>query len=358
MRTLLRRLRYAIAHRRRERELEEEIAFHREMRRQELEAEGTPSAAAASAARRALGNDALARNQAHDVWIWPWLQDLTQDIRFAGRLLLKDRRFTVAAILALAVGIGANTTVFTFVNGVVIRDLPLQDADRLVFLRMVDTRQRPLGVSWADARDWRAAKTLSHLITSFDFAMNVSEEGLPAQRYMGSYISIDAFGMVGKTPLMGRGFLPADDRLDAPRVAIIAFSVWTSRYNRDPGIIGRVIKVNEIPATIVGVMPERFHFPFATEMWMPAALNMGPPATIDARRGSRNVLSIAFGRLAEGVTRAQAQAELDAIAGRLARDYPATNDGVSVIVDAVEDVYRAGFQQMLLLAIVASRSCC
>ena len=83
---------------------------------------------------------------------------------------------------------------------------------------------------------------------------------------------------------------------------------------------------------------------------MPAALNMGPPATIDARRGSRNVLSIAFGRLADGVTRAQAQAELDAITGRLARDYPATNDGVSVIVDAVEDVYRAGFQQMLLLA--------
>jgi predicted permease len=349
MRTLLRRLRYAISRRRLERELEEEITFHREMRQQELEAEGTLPAAAASAARRALGNDALACNQSRDVWIWPWLQDLTQDIRFAGRLLVKEWRFTAAAILALALGIGANTTVFTFVNGTVIRDLPLQDADRLMFLRMVDARQRPLGVSWADARDWRAAQTLSHLVTSFDFAMNVSEEGLPAQRYMGSYISVDAFSMVGKMPLMGRGFLLEDDTLDAPRVAIIAFSVWTSRYNRDPAIIGRVIRINDVPATIVGVMPERFHFPFATEMWMPAALNMGPPGTIDARRGNRNILATAFGRLADGATREQAQAELDTITARLARDYPATNDGLSVAIDSVDAVYREGFQQILLL---------
>ena len=349
MRKLLRRLRYAVSQRRRERELSEELAFHRDMKQQEFESQGLPARDAAIAAQRALGNDALSVNHARDVWIWPWLQDLSQDVRFGVRLLLKERRFSAVAILALALALGANTTAFTFVNGVVLRELPLDAPDRLVFLQMVDVRQRPLGVSYADVRDWRAARTLSHVITSFDFAMNVSEPGLPAQRYLGSYISIEAFNMVGKSPILGRGLRPEDDRLDAPRVAVIAHTVWTGRYNKDPGVVGRTVAVNDIPTTIVGVMPERFHFPFATEMWMPAAYNMGPPATLDARRGGRNVLTLALGRLADGATRSQAQAELDAITSRLARDYPDTNDGLSVAVESLDEVYRAGFQRMLLL---------
>jgi putative ABC transport system permease protein len=353
MRKLLRRLRYALAHRRFERELAEELAFHREMKQREFESRGLSGREAANAAQRALGNDALSVNHARDVWIWPWLQDLSQDLRFAVRLLLKDRRFSAAAILALALALGANTTAFTFVNGVVIRDLPLHQPDHLVFLRMVDTRQRPLGVSYADVRDWRASRTLSHVITSFEFAMNVSEEGLPAHRYMGSFISIDAFDVVGAAPILGRGFRPEDDRFDAPRVAVIAHSVWASRYHADPGIVGRTVMVNDTPTTIIGVMPERFHFPFASEMWMPAAYNVGPPATIDARRGARNVLTLAFGRLADGAALGQAQAELDAIASRLARDYPETNDGVSVAIEPLDRVYRAGFQRMLLLVMGA-----
>jgi predicted permease len=354
MRTLLRRIAYALQKRRHERELADEIAFHREMKQQEIESSGLPSRDAAIEAQRALGNDALAVNHARDVWIWPWLQDLSQDVRFACRLLLKDRRFTAAAVLALALGIAATTTAFTFVNGAVLRPLPLKDGDRLVFLRMVDARQRPLGVSYADVRDWRAAtKTLSHVATSFDFAMNVSEEGLPAQRLLGSNISIEAFTMIGATPLIGRGFVAADDRLDAPRTAILAHTVWTARYGGDAAVIGRTIKVNDVPTTVIGVMPERFHFPFATEIWMPAAFNIGPPATIDARRGSRNVLTMALGRLADGAERAQAQAELDAITSRLARDYPDTNAGVSVAVESLDAMYREGMKQMLMLVMAA-----
>jgi putative ABC transport system permease protein len=354
MRKLLRRIAHALQTRRHERELADEIAFHREMTQQEIEARGVPSRDAAIEARRVLGNDALAVNRARDVWIWPWLQDLSQDVRFAGRLLLKDRRFTAASVVALALGIGATTTAFTFVNGAVLRPLPLEDGDRLVFLRMVDARQRPLGVSYADARDWRAAsKTLSHVATSFDFAMNVSEEGLPAQRLLGSNISIEAFSMIGATPMVGRGFLPEDDHLDAPRVAILAHSIWTTRYGGDAAIVGRVIKVNDVPTTIIGVMPARFHFPFTTEIWMPAAFNVGPPATIDARRGSRNVLTLAVGRLADGIERSQAQAELDTITSRLAGDFPDTNAGVSVAVESLDAIYRDGMKQMLLLVMAA-----
>ena len=144
MRKLLRRLHYAVSQRRRERELSEELAFHRDMKQQEFESQGLPARDAAIAAQRALGNDALSVNHARDVWIWPWLQDLSQDVRFAVRLLLKERRFSAVAILALALALGANTTAFTFVNGVVLRELPLDAPDRLVFLQT----ERPAVARW------------------------------------------------------------------------------------------------------------------------------------------------------------------------------------------------------------------
>ena len=123
MRRLLRRLVYLFRQDRFDAELAEELEFHREMKQRELEERGLAPIDAAFAADRACGNGALARNQARDVWVWPSLQDLVQDVRFATRLLLKDRRFTLAALAALALGLGATTTAFTFVNGAVLRDL-------------------------------------------------------------------------------------------------------------------------------------------------------------------------------------------------------------------------------------------
>lgn len=227
----IRRVLYLLRFRRHDDELAAEIASHRALAEDDLTRSGLPPAAAKTAAGRALGNDALNRNRARDIWISPWLQDLGLDIRFATRVLLKDRRFTLAAIIALALGIGANTTAFTFLNSIVLRPLPLATPDRLVSLRMVDARNRPLGVSYADARDWRdAARSFSSLVVSFDFTTNVSDEGIPAARYMGSFIAADALQMVGGQALLGRTFAPDDDRLEAPRVAIIAHSVWTTRY--------------------------------------------------------------------------------------------------------------------------------
>src|SRR5438309_7206562 len=155
MRKLLRRVWYAIRQRRFAADLAQEMEFHREMKLAELKARGLAPTDAEFAAQRALGSAALASNHAHDVWVWPWLQDLMQDVQFGARLLVKDRRSTLAAIAALALGLGATTTVFTFVNGAVLRDLPLANPDRLVSIRTVDARSRPLGVSYADVRDWR-----------------------------------------------------------------------------------------------------------------------------------------------------------------------------------------------------------
>jgi predicted permease len=348
---------YAIRQRRFEADLAEEMEFHREMKLTELKARGLAPPDAGLAARRAFGSAALARNQSRDVWIWPWLQDLMQDIRFGARLLVKDRRFSLAAIAALALGLGATTTAFTFVNGATLRDLPLADPDRLVWIRTVDTRGRQLGVSYADVREWRqAARTLSHVVVSLEFAINVSEETLAPQRYHGSFISFDAFSMVGRAPMLGRGFRTEDDRADAPRVAIIAQTVWRNRYGGDPSVIGRTVRVNDVPTTIVGVMPEGFHFPWMTEVWVPVAHASGPLSRVDATRGNRTVIVSAFARLADGLRLGQAQAEMDGITGRLARDYPATNAGISVALEPIENAYwggEFGLRQMLLVVMGA-----
>ena len=130
--------------------------------------------------------------------------------------------------------------------------------------------------------------------------MNVAEDTLSPQRYSGSYISFDAFSMVGRSQMLGRGFRPDDDRADAPPVVIITHTLWQNRYSGDPSVIGRTVRVNEIPTTIIGVMPEGFQFPIASELWVPVAQRLGPPSSFDATRGNRGVLIFAFGRLGRG----------------------------------------------------------
>jgi predicted permease len=333
-----------------DRDLADELAFHVAMRQAEYERDGLDTRQAGARARRQFGNLALYGERARDEWIPPGIQAALQDLGFAIRLLLKQRRFSLAAITALALGIGATTTALTFVDGVMLEPLPLDAPDRLVTIRTVDARHRPLGVSFADVRDWRdGTGGLAHVISSLDFAMNVSEPSLPAARYLGSYISIDAFQMIGRLPVLGRSFLPEDDRFEAPRVAIIADTVWRNRYGADPAIVGRNVRVNDAPTTIVGVMPPGVHFPMGTEIWMPASYGMGQPATIDARRGNRGVTIAAYGRLAEGVTLAQADAEINAVAARLARTYPATNDGISVALEPIDRAYKGDLPRAMLL---------
>jgi putative ABC transport system permease protein len=191
---------------------------------------------------------------------------------------------------------------------------------------------------------------------SFEFATNVAEEGLPPQRYGGSFVSSDVFDMVGRTPALGRAFRPEDDADGAPSVAIIAHSVWQSRYGGDRSVIGRMVRINDVPTTIIGVMPEGFHFPFRTEVWIPAVQASGPSSRVDANRGTRTVLVLAFGRLADGARLTQAQAELDAIAGRLARDYPGTNEGISAALEPIDVAYwgsEFGLRQILLVVMAA-----
>ncbi|MGE4055247.1 MAG: ABC transporter permease [Vicinamibacterales bacterium] len=336
------RLLALLCRRRLERELDEELAFHLAMREEEQRNGGASAEQARTLARLQFGNVGVLKNQTRDAWIWPWLQDASLDLRYALRMLQRNPLFSAAAILTLALGLGATTTAFTFVNGAILGDLPFANPDRLVFFRTLDGRGTMLGVSYADTRDWQdASRTLSHVIVSGELPMNIADDTLAPQRVYGSYISPEMFEMVGRAPILGRALHFDDNRAGAPGVAVIAYSLWQGRYAGDPGVIGQAVRVNDVSTAIVGVMPDGFHFPFVSEAWMPSAQLSGPEETIAARRGSRGALVHAWGRLDDGVSLAQAQADMDAIATRLARDFPATNQGISVRLEPIRDWSKA-----------------
>jgi predicted permease len=330
MRRLLRRLGYLLHKRRREDELAEELAFHRDMT-------GDP---------RAFGSGALAQNQARDVWIPVWLQDLAQDVRFGVRVLGQDRRFTLAAVLALALGIAATNTVFVLINTALFKDLPFDHPRQIVSVTTRDTHGRTSGISYADFRDWqREARAFSLLSASSQTATNVGDADRAPERYRGVYASGNLFALLRVAPMLGRTLVADDDHEGAAPVVVLGEDVWRSRYAGDPSILGHVLRVNDVWSTVVGVMPARFAFPGTAELWMPLTML---PGLREQPRDAR-MLTVT-GRLADGVTLAQTRANIDAIANRLADAYPATNRDFSPhIAPPLEDIRRFTLPYLMTL---------
>src|SRR5438034_19523 len=207
--------------------------------------------------------------------------NLLHDVRYALRLLIKDRWFTAVAATALALGIAVNTAVFTFVNAVLLRGLPFDEPDRIIALGTTDARNRQLGVSRLDFVDWcEASHSFSGLSLMQPASINISEEGRAPERFQGQYHSANLFKAIGARPIIGRDFLPEDDNPGSAAVVIISNGIWKNRYGSDPSIIGRVIKVNSVAATIVGVMAPDMKFAFNTDVWV--SLAALPPETRNA----------------------------------------------------------------------------
>jgi len=277
---------------------------------------------------------------------------LLQDLKFAVRLMVKERWFTAVAVVALALGIGANATVFTFVNAVLIRGLPFDDPDRIMSIAERDmARGRDLAVSYPNFRDWREAQRSFVDLAAFNgTTLNVSDEGRAPERYSGPYISANAFKLLGQRPALGRDFVADDDTPGAPAVAILGNGIWKSRYGADRAVLGRTIRINDVPTTVVGVMPEGLKFPFSADLWVPLA---SMPALPTLKREQHFSLQ-AFGRLKPGVTRQQAQTELGAIATRLAHDFPAENKDISVTVMTFNERFNGGQIRLVFLALMGA----
>src|SRR5439155_12150025 len=163
--------------------------------------------------------------------------NLLQGLRYAIRLLIKDRWFTAIAAIALALGIGANATVFTFVNAVLIRSLPIADPDRVIQINTTDARGRRQAMSLLDFRDYReSARTFSDLTIYLGGTANVSDEGRPAERFQGLFTSANLFRLIKQPPMLGRDFRSEDDQPGSEPVVMLGYAIWKNRYSSDPSI--------------------------------------------------------------------------------------------------------------------------
>lgn len=277
--------------------------------------------------------------------------DLWQDVRFAVRLLTRDRWFTLAAATALALGIGANTAVFTFVNAVLLRGLPFPEPDRIVALWTENTRGQSFGVSYSDFEDWRAqARSFSGLEAFLGSTINVSDQGRPPEQFAGAYVSGNLFALMGQQPALGRGFRAEDDLAGAEPVAILGHGIWQNRYESDPAVLGRVIRANSKLMTVIGVMPPDMKFPNNADLWVPRI--QLPPETLTGKRDTRNFQVV--GRLAAGASIPQARVELRAIGQRLAQQYPDTNKDFTPNLSTFNDRVSGGPIRVVFLALMGA----
>ena len=331
--------------RRRDADLSSEIDAHLDLLTAEHERRGASREAARLAARRDFGGVAQVKEAHRDQRGFPFLDSCVPDLRYAVRTLVKDRLVALAAVTALALGIGATTAVFTIVNAVLFSSLPFDQPDRIMWLETQDAQGRSLGVSLRDFEDWRASRTFSDMAVVFAPGMNLAGDNqLPAQ-YPGAFISAAGFRIIGQQQvLLGRGFREEDDQLGAPPVVLLSSGVWKSRYGEDPSIIGKVVQVSTVPATVIGITPGESGFPGNSQVWMP--MSQLPPPLRQRSRASRFLA--AYGRLASGVTPEQARSELAGISAELSRQYGDTNKDTSAT--AIPFLERAIGPQMYTLS--------
>jgi putative ABC transport system permease protein len=256
---------------------------------------------------------------------------ILQDLRYGVRMLLKSPGFTVVVVLALALGIGANTAIFSVVNAVLLRPLPFGEPDQLMMVwgGVKSNAETRMVLSIPDIKDLREQSQLLEYIAPYNGSGTTLVNGEDSERIFGANVTADLFPLLRVQPLMGRAFTREEDVPGGPAVVVISQSLWQRSFGSDPSIIGKEIKLAGKNTTVLGVMPADFSFPMQnqrSEYWQPLSASPSFVAAKD-NRGSRSLRVIA--RLKPGVTRAQAESELAAIAARLESQYPDTNTGLS-----------------------------
>jgi predicted permease len=342
--------------RRRDEELDEEVRSHLRMAVEDRVERGETPEQAEAAARREFGNVTLVKEVTREMWGLAWLRQFTQDLKYGLRTMRRGPGFTAAAVVTLALGIGANSAIFSVVNAVLLRPLPYPNAGRLVRIKRVDPRGGNVGgtVSYPNFSDFREqAPGLQYAAAYSDSYGWLGGSGEP-ERVEGVYASADLFPALGVGPALGRAFTAEEDRPGAPLVAVISHGLWQRRFGSDEGIIGREILLDGDKTTVIGVMPRGFNFPVGGEtndFWVPLG-SSGYAEMLKNRRGNNHSV---IASLRPGVDISQAQAELDAVNERLASLYPEANAGTGVRVtdlqkDLVGDVRPA---LLVLLAAVS-----
>ena len=285
------------------------------------------------------------------------MSHLFRDFRYGLRMLGKTPGQTAAAVLALGLGIGLTAAMFSIVYGIVLRGLPLPDSERLIHLenQNLSRDQKSLEVGLHDFLDWRAQqKSFTDLAafesTTFTLSGDASGNARP-ERIEGGFVTANLFDLLGAKPARGRSFLPGEDQPGAPRVAMLSWEIWQKRYGGDPRILGRTVRLNAEPATVVGIMPPKFAFPFNEKAWAPLPID-----PTKHKRGEGDTYEV-VGRLKPGVTLEAARTEIRGISKRLAAQYPDTNAGVDASVKPLMEEFIPAEVSSLLYLMLAGVFC-
>jgi predicted permease len=330
------RLRSLFRRKQMDQELKDELRDHLEQQiKQNLQAGMSPEEARYSALC-ALGGVTQIEQQCRDARGTSIIENLVQDLRYGFRQLSRSRGFSFLAILCLTLGIGANTAVFSWIEGILFRPYPaVAHQERLLALAGTALGESgPSGISWPDFLDLQRSCTLCDAFFVSKITGSTLNVGDRAEITTGSIVSANYFDVIGVHPTLGRGFEPGEDAgSDAHPLAVISYQLWRNRFKSDPQIVGKMQRLNNVPHTIIGVAPEGFYGTFvgwAMQFWVPASMEEafegGGYKLQD--RDARWIES--YVRLKPGVTRAQAQEEISAIATRLEANYPATNRGRTI----------------------------
>src|SRR5256714_175047 len=262
------------------------------------------------------------------------LDSFRQDVRVGLRVLFKEKAFCFLAVLVLGLGIGGATTQFTVVNAIMLRGFSFPHPEQLVGVGLIDPKATDQVNNFGagniptaqDYEDIKAAQKSFAMMAGYlsGSTINVTYKNTP-QRYTGGYVTEDLFKIVGVSPVIGRDFTAEDNKPGAEKTVILGDEIWRRDFNADRSIIGQGVRVNGKAATVIGVMPAGFKFPFSEELWTPLYNEFPPTPRGDLRLGANNNAPAVLGRLKPGVTLDQVNAEFIAIARHLAEDNPKTN---------------------------------
>ncbi|HYY96346.1 MAG TPA: ABC transporter permease, partial [Pyrinomonadaceae bacterium] len=333
--------------RKRDEELDEEIRSHLRMAARERVERGESPEQAEREARREFGNVALVKEVTRGMWGWSRLEEFARDIGYGLRMMQRAPAFSAVVVLTLALGIGANTAIFSVVNAVLLRPLPFKDPERVVMVWLKGAEAAGgdrVPMSLADFLDWRAQTHSFERVAFFSHADFNYAGGDAPEEVTGAVTSADFFNVFGARAERGRTFLPEEEKPGAARVVVVSHGFWQRRLGADPRAVGREITLDSQPYTVVGVMPAGFDFPQEeAELW--AAYQIQPPT----RRGPNWLRGVA--RLGEGVTLQQARAELNALPNPERPNQPPQGERFNVL--AVNDYLVGDVRPALLMLLGA-----
>jgi len=337
-----------------DRDLEEEMRLHRELREQEQIEAGVAPEEARYAARRRFGNDLVLREESREMWGWNWLEHFVQDIRFGLRMLARNPGFTTVAVLTLALGIGANTAIFSVVNAVLLKPLPYADPDRLAVIWVTEP-SAPGGLfpdTGPDFRDWKAMNHSFEGMSAITIAgATLTGSGEPRQ-LRGLTVSPNTFQLLGAQPQLGRSFAPDEGPTGHNHVVILSYGLWQSAFGGQKNIVGSKVTLDGEGYDVVGVMPKDLRFP---SLWGRNP-QFWTPITMDAPKWKTQRMNHWFwvlARMKKGVTLKQAAAEMVTISAQLAQQYPQTNTGMSARVKSLHEQLTGDVSEVLWVLFAA-----